>query len=130
MAAFMVSCSAKIEPYYVEYVCEIRNSSGVNVRLFMQNQSPFPEGMVLQNDESVQWRTNSGVYAWPFNNVDSIANTVVYNDNIVKEYGTGKGMTVARNPGDPSNYVKKKIDDFTYSLVYTFVESDYASPQK
>lgn len=130
VAAFTVSCSAKIEPYYVEYELEMRNDCGVDVKLYMQNRSVLPEGLVLKNGESVKWRTNSGVYAWPFDNVDFVPNIVYYNDIYLVEYGTGQKMVSARNPGDVSNYVKEKIDESTYSMVYTFTKNDYDNAMK
>lgn len=126
----MVSCSAKIELYYKEYFFEMRNDTGVDVELQVDNNSSFLDRVVLKDGESVQWRTNSGIYSWPFDNVDTVAVTVYYNDIYLVEYGDKKGMTPSRNPGDVKNYVEKKIDDLTYSLVYTFTKQDYQKAQQ
>lgn len=130
VAVFMVSCSAKIEPYYVEYEMEMRNSSGVDVRLGVENNSSLPDSLVLRDGESVKWRTNSGLYAWPFDNVDTVAVNVSYDDIYLMVYGTKKEMVNDRNPGDRTNYIQEKIDESTYSFVYSFTESDYEKAQE
>lgn len=129
IVALITSCSAKIEPYYIEYVFEMRNGSGVDVEVTVKNNSSLSDIFVLRNGENVKWRTNSGLYTWPFDNVDTLAVDVYYNDIYLVRYGSGDGFVSARNPGDRTNYVQKKIDESTYSFVYSFTEDDYKKAQ-
>lgn len=125
VAVLMVACSAKIEPYYVEYEMEMRNSSGVDVKLAVENNSSLSDVMVLRDGENVRWRTNSGLYTWPFDNVDTIAVNVYYEDIYLVQYGSKPEMTSVRNPGDRANYIQKKVSESVYSFVYTFTKEDY-----
>ncbi|MEG1553659.1 MAG: hypothetical protein RR363_01400 [Rikenellaceae bacterium] len=121
----IVSCSAKIDPYYVEYPFEMVNNSGVRVDLTFEANSSLPQKVVLQNGEILRWRTNSSVYAWPFDNVDTIAVVVRYDDTHIVKYGVGNGLTKSRCPGMINNYVERKLGDMIYQYRYTFTEKDY-----